>query len=122
MGDKNGRTDPGAKWSNGPGPGVKRSTELYLAQDRGPADTADRNLGNTNMNAPEKVNKAYVYDNVTDWPPLVIRESSMGDKNPKNVNQEILRNVRNAALPNPEPASASLPAPIVSGADPLMPP
>ena len=22
VGDKNGRTDPGAKWSNGPGPGV----------------------------------------------------------------------------------------------------
>ena len=38
-GDKrNGRTDPGAKWSTGPGPGVKRSTELFLAQDRGPAE------------------------------------------------------------------------------------
>lgn len=76
-----------------------------------PTPTADRNLGNTNINAPEKVNKAYVYDNAKDWPPLVIRESSMGDKNPKNVNREILRNVKNAALPNPEPASASLPAP-----------
>ena len=51
------------------------------------------------------------FDNVKDWPPLVIRESSMEDKNPKNVNREILRNVKNAAPPHPEPASASLPAP-----------
>ena len=37
-GTKNGWTDPGAKWSTGPGPGVKRSTELFLAQDRRPAE------------------------------------------------------------------------------------
>ena len=35
---RNGRTDPGVKWSTGPGPGGKRSTELVLAQDRGPAE------------------------------------------------------------------------------------
>ena len=37
-GQRNGWTDPGAKWSTGPGPGVKRSTELFLAQDKGPAE------------------------------------------------------------------------------------
>ena len=35
---RNGRTDPGTKWSTGPCPGGKRSTELVRARDRGPAE------------------------------------------------------------------------------------
>ena len=37
-GQRNGWTDPGVKWSTGLDPGVKRSTELVLAQDKGPAE------------------------------------------------------------------------------------